>query len=170
MSEIAPTTTDPVEPGTGGGENPPTATPTAEPTQPVATEEAPVTLSQKDYKALVAARDRANNANEQQASFINTLAQERGISQFLESNKTKYPDLTMADLIHVEDPADLEAEATRVQKRLEDAVQNKLLDVQKADVPAISPEDADKQLKELRDKPRKGGFGRMLEIRSQTKR
>lgn len=164
MSEIAPTTVDPVAPGTGGED--PTATPPAPTTTPTATEDETITLKKKDYNNLVSARDRANNDASAQADFVNSLAKERDIDSFLESNKDKFPDLTRADLIDlVTDPSELEAVATRQQARFEELIQKKLSDVQRADTPVVSPEERAEKLKKLKENPGKSSFQEALRLK-----
>lgn len=120
----------------------------------------------EDKKNLISARDRANNATDQQAVAVNTLMKERGITKFLDSNKQKYPDLKFEDLSHVDDPDDLEAEADRIQARIQDAVQAKLLDVQKTEAPLLSPEQRTEQENKLKKNPDKFSFSKMLDLRS----
>ena len=89
------------------------------------------------------------------------------IGDFLEKNKEKYPDLTTDDLMVAGSPEELEAVAIKRQRRYEDVVQEKLLKVQKAEAPVLSPEDRATELKKLKENPGKGSFGRFLELQQQ---
>lgn len=162
MSDIDPTTGKPAAPGTGGDD--PTATPPAPTATPPATDDKTVTLSETDYKNLVAARDRSNNANSELEDSVTDILKEREIDKFLKSNAEKFPDITADDLMLANSPAELEELAAKQQRRVEDAVQKKLLDVQKATAPVLSPQERAAELKKLKDSPGSGSFGRMLEL------
>lgn len=167
MSDIDPTTVEPAAPGTGG-ENP-TATPPASPASPTATDDKTVTLSETDYKNLVAARDRANNTNQELEDSVTDILKEREINKFLKGNAEKFPDVTADDLMLASSPDELEEIAARQQRRIEDAVQAKLLSTQKATAPVLSPQERAAELKKLKDSPDSNSFGRMLELQeSQT--
>jgi hypothetical protein len=160
MSEIEPTTVVEQPAGTGGEQ--PTATPPSSTTP--ATEEKTIELKESDYKNLVAARDRANNISSDSESYVATLAKREGIDEFLGEHKTDFPDVRREDLMHLDDPDALEAEAKRIQRRYEDVVQEKLLNVQKADTPVLSPEDRAAELDRLKKNPSSGSFQRYLEL------
>lgn len=163
MSEIE-TQTPPQDPGATGGENntPPAAT------NPQggggATDDNTVTLSQEDYKNLVGQRDRANNANSETDLIVNDLLKKDAVKDFLQEHKDEFPDVTIDDLMAANDPEELESIAKNQQKRIEDAVQKKLMDVQKATPPAISPEQKAERMKQLREKPDGGSFQEMLTL------
>lgn len=165
MSDIAPTTDGQAPVGTDG--TPPAATP---PTgEPAATEgntipEGFELIRTEDKNNLVSARDRANNLSSESEGYVATLAKREGIDGFLSEHKTDYPDVTRDDLMHLDDPEALEAEAKRIQRRYEDVVQKKLLDVQRADTPVLSPEERTAELKRLKDNPGSGSFQRMLDL------
>ena len=170
MSDIDPTTGKSVEPGTGGTQ--PTATPPAQPTNPPATDDKTVTLSEADYKKLIAQRDRANNAKGELDETVLTLAEERNlrikkdmINEYIEKNKTTYPDIDQEDLMGAESPEDFERLAKVKQRRYEDIVQKKLLDVQKAQAPILSPQEREAELKKLASNPDDSSFGKMLELK-----
>lgn len=160
MPDIQPTTVA-EQPVSTGGEKPTATPPTS--TAP-ATEEETTTLSTADYKNLVAARDRANNISADSEGYVATLAKREGIDDFLKEHTADYPDVTRDDLMHLDDPDALDAEAKRIQRRLEDAVQKKLMDVQKADTPTLSPEDRAAELDRLKKNPSSGSFQRYLEL------
>jgi hypothetical protein len=170
MNYIDPTTGKPVEPGTGDDKS--TATPTATTTKTPATDDKTVTLSEADYKKLVGQRDRANNAKGDLDETVLTLAEERNlrikkdmITEYIEKNKTTYPDIDQEDLMGADSPEDFEELAKARQRRYEDIVQKKLLDVQKADAPVLSPTEREAELKKLKSNPDGGSFGRMLELK-----
>lgn len=171
MSEINPTTDGDQPAGTGG--NPPAATPPQG--QPAATDDETVTLKKDDYNNLISARDRANNGNSELTETVLTLEQEREerikkemIGDFLEQNKTKFPDLTTDDLMAAGSPDELEDLATKRQRRYEDVVQEKLLKVQKTTAPILSPEEKAEELKRLKENPGSSSFQRALELQQNS--
>lgn len=162
MNDIAPTTTEPVVTGTDA---PAAATPTSPTTTPVATEDKTVTLSEKDYKNLISARDRAHQTASDTEATVETLAKEWEVNKFLEVNKDKFPDITLDDLMIASSPEELESIATDRQQRYEDVVQKRLLEVQRADAPILSPEQKAEQLKKLKENPGSGSFQKALEMK-----
>lgn len=141
---------------------------------PAATEDTTVTLKKEDYNNLIAQRDRATNAKGELDDTVLTLAQEREvrikselIGEFLVENKDKYPDLTSEDLMSADSPEELETLAVKRQRRYEDVVQDKLLKVQKAEAPSLSPEDRATALNKLKENPDKGSFGKFLKLQQQ---
>lgn len=164
-----PEQTPPNEPaGTDGGEQ--KATPPAATQEPKgqggATDgEETVTLKKEDYNNLISQRDRANNSNAENDAFIGQIAQERAIDSFLEENKKDYPDVKRDDLMHLEDPDMLESEAKRIQRRLQDHAQAKLLDVQQTTAPLLSPEERAQRLKKLKSSPGNDAFDQMIETK-----
>jgi hypothetical protein len=151
--------TDPQNPaGTGGGEpTPPTATPpnngggsaTGNQNDQFTTPDGFKLVKEDDYNKLVSQRD----GNHQQASnsdaFVEQIARERAIDSFLKENQQKYPDLTADDLSHISSPEDLDTEAARIQRRLEDHTQNKLLELENAKPPKMTQEEKQAKLDEL---------------------
>lgn len=160
MSDIVPKT-DGDQPAGTDGDTPAATQPQS---TPAATDDKTVTLSEADYKNLVAARDRANNANTDLEDSVTDILKEREIDKFLKSNADKFPDITPDDLMLANSPSELEELAAKQQRRVEDAVQKKLLEVQKADAPVLSPQERAAELKKLKDNPGNGTFGRMLEL------
>ncbi|CAB4155696.1 hypothetical protein UFOVP667_17 [uncultured Caudovirales phage] len=161
MSDIVPKTDGDQPAGTGGDQ--PAATP--QPTStPAATDDKTVTLSEADYKNLIAQRDRANNTNSDLEDSVTDILKEREINKFLKSNGEKFPDITADDLMQANSPEELETLAAKQQRRVEDAVQKKLLEVQKASAPVLSPEERATELKKLKENPSSQSFGRMLEL------
>ena len=156
---------NPVQTGDEGN-TPPAATPPAKDSGAATEGDKTVTLKESDYKNLVSQRDR--NANEATANqeFMLTLAKEREIDSFLEKNKEKYPDVTRADLMYLDDPDALEEAATAMQRRLEDHVQAKLLDVEKTNAPILSPEERKERLKKLKGSGDPQAFEKMVDLRS----
>lgn len=162
--------TPPADPAKTGDDapqgTPPAATP-PEKGQGAATEgDDTITLKKEDYKNLVSQRDRnANEANANQ-EFMLTLAKEREIDSFLKENKEKFPDVTRQDLMYLDDPDALEDAAVAMQRRLEDHVQAKLLDVQKTSAPILSPEERSQRLKKLKNSGDPQAFEKMVDLRS----
>jgi hypothetical protein len=135
--------TDPQNPGaTGdGGQTPPAATNQNDGGGAATDGDEMISVKKSDYNNLISARDRNFDDAARQSAFIESMAQEKGINTFLNDNKDKYPDLTFEDLKHVEDPADLEEVASRMQRRLEDHAQSKILNIENPKPPTMSPED-----------------------------
>lgn len=154
-------------PGETGGDQPAATPPEGQP-EAATKENESVTLSKEDYKNLVSQRDRANNQASENDAFVEQIAKERGIDAFLEENKKDFPDLTRDDLMHVgypgEDNEILIEEAKRVQSRLADHVQAKLLDVQQTSAPVLSPEERAQRLKQLKKNPSANSFDEMVNI------
>lgn len=162
--------TPPNEPaGTGGGE--PQATPPAATQEPTGSGGATkddgetITLSKKDYTNLVSQRDK--NATEASANseFVLTIAKEREIDAFLDKNKEKFPDVSRADLMYLDDPEQLEEAAAQMQTRLDDHAQAKLKDIQISGAPELTPEQRSEKLKSLKKSAGNDAFDKMLELK-----
>jgi hypothetical protein len=117
--------------------------------------------SQKDFQS---AADKAKNDAAASGDFVLQLAKEREIDSYLDTNKEKFSYVTRDDLMHLDDPGELEAEATRLQKRFQDVVQDALMNVGKAKPPELSPEDKAKALKDIKKNKPADGFQRMLAL------
>lgn len=159
--------TDPQNPGATGDDGGTPPTPPATNPQgsgPATDDDETVTLKKSDYKNLQAQRDRANQQNRDSEEFLEELAAERAIKSFLKENKDKYPDVKYADIKHVT-PANLEVEAARVQRRLEDHAQAKIMNIEKATAPVLSPQEKEARLKELKEKGGADAFEQMLDLR-----
>lgn len=145
---------------------------------------------QDQNKELVAQRDRANqllkdngidpksgkkietppagDAGESRDDFLAELYQERYINGFLKDNKDKYPDVTLDDLKLANSPSQVQAEAERVQKRIEDATKAKLEAVQIADqTPKLTDSQIDEQVEELKKSNDPKKFQKMVALRAQ---
>ncbi len=157
-NQATPPTTPPAQ-TTDNGTTPPVATPSNG--DGGATNDEIVTLKKSDYNNLISQRDKGNASN----NFVEQLAQERHIDDFLKSNADKFPDLTRDDLMHVSDPDDLQDAAATMQRRLEEHAQAKLLDLTRADQPQMTPDERAAELKKLQDNPKSDSFDRMLELR-----
>jgi hypothetical protein len=99
------------------------------------------------------------------AEELNLRIKKDMISEYIEKNKTTYPDIDPEDLMGAESPEDFEVLAKARQRRYEDIVQKKLLDVQKADAPVLSPLEREAELKKLKANPDGSSFGKMLELK-----
>ena len=125
-----------------------------------ATDDETVTLSKKDYAALVGDRDRnaedhkkARGELEESQEFLNYLARKEFVSDFLTNNKEKYPDITAEDLQYAT-PETVEEEAQRIQRRLEDHTQAKILDIEKnGSQPRLSEDEVAARLEQLKKTP-----------------
>jgi hypothetical protein len=171
-----PTTGDTAAPGTGepsAAPAPPTAaqdskTPPATPPKsdaPATTEDGKIILDEKDYKEIISQRDRATEAaksTDGQKAFVEQLAQERAIDDFLKDNKKDYPDLTREDLSHVWDPEQLKPEADRLQRRLQDHLQNNLMNVEDTKLPILTPQQRKEQEEALKKAKDPNAFEKMV--------
>lgn len=119
---------------------------------------------QKSQKDLLSQRDKANNDNSGSDAFVQQLAQERHIDQFLKDNAEDFPDVTRDDLMHVGDPDVLKDEAGRIQNRYKEVTQKNLKNLQIADQPNLTAAEKAAQLKKLRDNPDDDSFGKMVNL------
>jgi len=172
MSETDPKTTPEQNPaGTGGGEENPTP-PAASHTQDgqgAATEEELVSIPLKDYKALQSQRDRSNErARAVEAKVIQDM-QKDDIKEYLSDpeNKKKFPDVTIKDLMSAEDPEDFEQLALQTQERIDQAVQKRLADTQRATAPTLSPDEKAAKLKKLASNPSRESLEQAISLQLQ---
>lgn len=127
-----------------------------------------VTIKKSDLNNIISARDRNAEQlrqNSAQDAFLMELAVERTVNKFLADNKDKFPDVVLDDLLHVDDPDNLEAVATRIQDSISKKVQAKLESVQLKEVPRLTEQQKTDKLNELRgDKTKRHKFGAFLRI------
>lgn len=162
----APATGEQPAPGTGEGNTPPPATPPADP--PATNEDETVTVKKSDYDNLVSQRDRANEAAKSakgQEAFVEQLAQERSIKEFLKDNKKDFPDLKPSDLAHVWDPDQIKPEAERLQRRLQDHAQARLDSIEQTTAPVLSPQERAEKLAQLKKNPGPKAFDAMVGVK-----
>lgn len=145
-----PPSPDPKNPAPDDGANQPKGKGSATPG-----DDETVTLKKSDYNNLIGQRDTANNDLKGQSAFINQLAQERYIGEFLKDNAEDYPDLEPEDLAHVwGEDEDFHKEAKRLQARYERVTQKKLHDIENPPTPPReSPESQANREAELAKKP-----------------
>lgn len=124
-------------------------------------------IKEDDLKNLQSQRDRANEGQRQVEDYVNSLAQKEGIDKFLTENADKYPHLKRDDLLHIDDPDKLAAEADRLERRFQDSIQDALHNAQNIQPPTISPEDKAKRLESLKKNPSKTSFGEMVKLKLQ---
>lgn len=143
--------------------------------QSEASQEEQVTLSKKDYNELISQRDsnfnKAENAEERLSHLENMAARDRYIENWLETpeNKEKYPDVTSEDLQYINSPEEIEAIASRSQRRVEDIRQKELEKIQISNnAPKYTPEEKASRLAKLKEKVSKGevrdGFDQYVDI------
>lgn len=167
MSETNPQTdpkTDPAETGA------PSAAATPNPTDPGSAPDDVVTATPApdDVKRVQADRDRnyeaariAEDRIAELESFVEEQAAEKAIAGFLKDNSEDYPDLTFEDLKHC-GPNNLKSEADRIQRRLQDHTQAKILDIEKnPNGPRLSPEQRAEREAELM---KQGGESALAEV------
>ena len=164
MAEESPQTPPNEEPGTGT----PPANPDS-PTQGAATDEDDevVTIKKSSLKKLQS--DSTKNFERlRQVEYHQALAlQKEDIKGFLSENKEKFPDVRTEDLLDAESEEDFEKLAGQTQKRIDEAAQRRLGDLQKAGTPTLSPKEKAAELKKLQENPGSASFQRMLELQQQ---
>ena len=127
-----------------------------------------VSIRKSDLKNLQSQRD----SNHERARVIEQHViedmQRKDIQSFLgeAENKKKFPDVTVDDLMVANDPEEFASIAGQTQARIDDAVQKRLADTEKATTPVLSPDERAAQEKKLKANPGKGSFQKMLELRS----
>lgn len=157
-------------PGATGGQQPTATNPQG---QPAASGEQHVPegyelIRTEDKNNLVSARDKANQENGAQGEFLQEIAKERAVGNFLKENSADYPDVTQDDLMNVfaTNEEELKTEATRMQQRYEQVAQNRLKSMEKATAPTMSPADKAARLKALKDNPSRSSFGEMVNLQT----
>ena len=171
MTEINQETGSPAPVETGGkpaeGTPPaaPAATPPSKGSDTATGDEETITLKKADYNNLVGGRDRSNEELSGALSYIERQAQKDGIEKFLKDNGKDYPDLSYDDLSHVEDPRTLEAEAKRIQTRLQDHAQSKILEIENHRPPQETADQRATREAELAKNPSNDAWEKVLEGR-----
>ena len=95
------------------------------------------------------------------------MAQKADIKEYLTANKEKFPDVETDDLLDAESEEDFEKLAGQTQARIDKAAQRKLGDLQKVQIPTISPKDKAARLEQLKESPGSASFQEMLALQSQ---
>lgn len=173
MADPTSTTPPAIEPApTGGGEpTPPAATePPAAPGAATDDDEM-VTIKKSDYTALQGQRDRNHERARVIEQHVIEDMQKKDIGTFLGNpdNAKKFPDVTVDDLMIAADPDEFEEVAGQTQARIDEAVQKRLGDIEKATTPVLSPDEKAEELKKLKANPGSASFQRMLELQDQPK-
>lgn len=138
-----------------GSSNPPAATQTPPNGQDGASGgDETITLKKSDYNNLVSQRDRANNTSAATEAWVMEQAKKQDVRAFIKENKSKYPDVSVDDLMAAEDEDELPKIAERTQRRIDDAVQSKLKTLNSATAPELSPEQRAEKRKALTGKDR----------------
>lgn len=131
-----------------------------------------VSIRKSDLKNLQSQRD----SNHERARVIEQHViedmQRKDIGSFLDDpeNKKKFPDVTVDDLMVADDPEQFVSIAGQTQARIDDAVQKRLADTEKATTPVLSPDERAQREKKLKSNPSSGSFREMVELRSQPSR
>jgi hypothetical protein len=143
--------TPPTDPA-GTGTPPPAAAPATQPPKDPAgaTEEKTVTLKESDYKNLVSQRDKNANRAEATEAWVMEQAKKQDVSAWLKTNKAKYADVSVSDLMAAESEDELPALAEKMQARIDKATQKKLLEIQNATAPSLTPEQKAEKLAKLK--------------------
>lgn len=162
MSDPAPANTDPNTPPANTGE------PAPAPAEPVVTAPANNAEPVSDPNAkLQSQRDKLQNKVSMLESFLEPIAVERAVDSFLSENKDKYPDLTRDDLMNVSDisPEYLDKEAARLQTRLQEHAQKKILEIENPKVPDMTLDERNAEIDKLRNSKDPNAFQKMLRLR-----
>lgn len=155
------------EPGTGNEPaNPGSPTPGAAPEDD---DDEMVSIKKSSLKKLQSEStknfERTRQVEYQQALML----QKEDIKDFLGNpeNKEKFPDVHVDDLLDAESEEDFEKLAGQTQKRIDEAAQRRLGDLQTAKTPTLTPQEKAAQLKKLKDNPGSPSFQKMLELQQQ---
>jgi hypothetical protein len=161
------------DPAPTGGEPSPTAPepskdPQAAPDETVTIPKSEYEGLQKSNKDLLSQRDRNAEESKSKDDFLNQLAAERFIDDFLgkEENKKKFPDVKRDDLVGVSSPDDVEELAGNIQRRLDDHAQAKLESVQNTTAPVLSPQERAEKEKALKQSNDPKAFEKMVDLRT----
>lgn len=141
--------------GTDGGVTPPAATQTPNDQAGASGEDETITLKKSDYQNLISQRDKANNTSAATEAWVMEQAKKQDVGDWLTENQSKYPEVSLSDLMSAESEEELPKLAERTQRRIDDAVQSKLKTLNTADAPVLTPEQRSEKLKKLsgKDKP-----------------
>lgn len=148
--------------GTGGDQPPANPQPDPEPASHGDDDEY-IKVKKSSYKKMQSDSTKTFERLRDVEAWASERAQKDAIGEFLEEKKSDFPDVTLADLMHVGDPDELEEVAGTVQRRLDDHAQNKLKNVQKAQRPQQTPEQKSQRLKKAKEK---GDFAGMVAAKS----
>lgn len=122
-------------------------------------------------------RTKAENAKLQERldaleGQVGMSAKNQAISEYLEANKDKYPDVDKNDLQYASSVEEIEELAKSSQARA-DRIRNKTLqDLQNVPADTLSQEEYDKQIAELEqevEKTGKSGFAKFLDLKSKRR-
>ena len=140
---------------TGGSISEPTATQPDASSGAVTDDEEMVTISKKDHKELIASRDRNHERARVTENWAIEQMQKEDIKDFLsdEENKKKYPNVKVDDLVSATKPEDFDEIAKQTQARIDQAIQERLGDIEKATKPTMSPEERAAIQKKLKSNP-----------------
>lgn len=166
------------QPGTGGtpDNQEPAATP-AQNKKPTATvdpskidlPEGYELIKTEDKRNLISARDRANNAEDENSQVLNALIQKDAVRDALADPdfQEKYPDVTEAEILEANPMSDEDivkiAEAK--QKRYDKVKLDHVKKVQRATAPEISAADRDEKLKQLKKPATRSRFAQALQLK-----
>jgi hypothetical protein len=155
--------------GEGSGGQPPAVPPVATPPEKgsgaASDDNKTVTLNKDDYNKLVGQRDSNHEELSTAMSYIEGQARKDGIDKFLKDSKNDYPDLSPDDLSHVDDPRLLETEAKRLQTRLQEHAQAKILEIENPQPFRESAEARTAREAELAKTPGTDAWAKVLEGR-----
>lgn len=111
-------------------------------------------------------RNKANQSDENNQAtqdYVANLAKKESIDEFLQENKSDFPDVSRDDLMIVDDPEQLKDYAGIVQRRIDEATQRRLKEIQKAGAPNQTPDERDAKLAKAK---KDGNFAAMVEART----
>jgi hypothetical protein len=105
---------------------------------------------QKSNKDLLSQRDKNANRAEATEAWVMEQAKKQDVSAWLKSNKAKFADVSVDDLMNAESEEELPALAEKMQARIDKATQKKLLEIQTAGAPSLTPEQKAEKLAKLK--------------------
>lgn len=145
----------------------PEVTPETNPQGAAPNDDEVVTIKKSSLKKLQSDSTK-NYERLRQVEYRQALAEmKEDITSYLTENKAKFPDVQVEDLLDAEAPEDFEKLAGNTQKRIDEAAQRRLGDLQKTQTPALTPQEKSAQLKKLKENPGSQSFQKMLELESQ---
>lgn len=137
------------------------------PDAPAPADPAPASAPKDPTAKLQSQKDKLANQVSRLEQFLEPIAVEREVDQFLATNKSKFPDLVREDLLDAPDlsAAGLTAFATRLQTRLQEHAQAALHKIENPSAPVITIEDRNTQLQELKKDKGPGKFQKYMRLK-----
>lgn len=140
-----------------------------------------VKIPKSDYNKIISQRDanfnKAKTAEEKAEEALSWKEQQeeekaRGVyvTNFLEENSEKYPDVKKADLLHATTPEEVEAIAKRTQQVYTEAESKALAKIQASDDDSLTDEQIEEEIAKLDPEKQKDAFERNINLQFRRKR